>query len=125
MDNVSLLQITQRIPELKFNYMGSYPTDKMLQLTKYSFAIINSAPGNERGEHWIMIARLDKSYYFADSLGIKRSTNPFFDKKIIDEWFLESYKKLIICVVFTQFVQQKNLKNVHELHDLNFISDFM
>ena len=42
--------------------MGSYPFDKVPQLTKYSFAIINSAASNDRGEHWIVIARLDKSY---------------------------------------------------------------
>ena len=29
-----------------------------------------------------MIARLDKSYYFADSLGRKRSTYPFLTKKL-------------------------------------------
>ena len=74
MDNFSLLQIIERIPELRFKYVGSYPSDTVPQLKKNSFAIINSAPSNDRGEHWILIARLDKSYYFADSLGKKRST---------------------------------------------------
>ena len=69
MDNFSLQHIIERISELKFKYMGSCSSDKVPQLTKYSFAIVNSAPSNERGEHWIMIARLDKTYYFADSLG--------------------------------------------------------
>ena len=80
-DSFSLLQIIERFPELRFKYMGSYPSDTVPQLTKYSFAIINSAPSNDRGEHWIMIARLDKSYYFSDSLGRKRSTYPFLTKK--------------------------------------------
>ena len=104
MDNFSLLQIIERIPELRFKYMGSYPSDKVPKLTKYSFAIVNSAPSNDRGEHWIMMARLDKTYYFADSLGRKRTTYSFL-KKSIGEWFLESYKKLIICVDLTQFIQ--------------------
>ena len=43
-------------------YMGFYPSEKSLQLTKYSFATINSAPSIDRGEHWIMIARLNKNY---------------------------------------------------------------
>ena len=60
--------------------MGSYPSDKVPQLTKYSFAIINSAPSNDRGEHWIMIARLNKTYYFADSLGQKEQLVPFLQK---------------------------------------------
>ena len=80
MDSFSLLQIIERIPELRFKYMGSYPSDAVPKLTKYSSAIINSAPSNDRGEHWIMIARLDKSYYFADFLGKRRSTYPFLTK---------------------------------------------
>ena len=82
MDNFPLLQIIERVPELSFKYMGSYPSDTVPQLTKYSFAIINSAQSNDRGEHWIIIARLDKSYYFADSLERKRSTHPFLTKKV-------------------------------------------
>ena len=81
MDNFSFLQIIERILELRLKYMGSYPSDKVPQLTKYSFAIINSAPSNDRGEHWIMIARLNKTYYFIDSLGRKRSTYSFLTKK--------------------------------------------
>ena len=80
MDNFSLLQLFERILVLKLRFMGSYPSDKVTQLTKYSFAIVNSAPSNDRGEHWIMIARLDKPYYFADSLGRKRSTYSFLTK---------------------------------------------
>ena len=49
MDIFSLLQIAERIAELRFKYMGSYPSDKVPQLTKYSFAIVNSAPSNDRG----------------------------------------------------------------------------
>ena len=131
-DNFSFLQINERIPELRFKYMGSYPSDTVPQLTKYFFAIINSDPSDGRGEHWIMIARLDKSYFFADSLGRRRSTYPFLTKSI-DEWFLESYKRLIISVDFTQFIQhfflykffQKNLNNVYDVHVLDFISNFM
>ena len=81
MDNFSLLQIIERIPDLRFEYMGSYPSDTVPQLTKSSFAIINSAPSIDSGEHCIMIARLDKSYYFAHSLGRNRSTYPFLTKK--------------------------------------------
>ena len=50
MDNFLLLQIIERIPELRFKYMGSYPSDKVPRLTKYSFAIVNSAPSNDREE---------------------------------------------------------------------------
>ena len=53
--------------------MGSYNSDKVPQLTNYSFAVSNSAPGNDGGEHWIMIARLGETHYFAVSLGQKRT----------------------------------------------------
>ena len=51
MNNFSLLQIIERIPELSLKHMGSYPSDRVPQLTKNSFAIVNSAPSNDRGEH--------------------------------------------------------------------------
>ena len=44
MDHVSLLQTNERVPELGFKYMRS---DKFPQLTKNSFAIINSVPSND------------------------------------------------------------------------------
>ena len=81
MDTFSLLQSIERIPELRFKYMGSYPSDEVPQLTKYSFAIVNSAPSNDRGEHWILIARLDKTFYFAETLGRKRTACSFLTKK--------------------------------------------
>ena len=73
------LQIIERIPELRFRYVGSYPSDKELRLA--IIAIINSALRNGIGEHWIIIAQMDKTYYFADSLGTKRSTYSFLRKK--------------------------------------------
>ena len=132
MDKFSLLQIIERIPELRFKYMVSYPSDTVPKITKYFFAIINSAPRNDRGEHWIMIAQLDKSYYFADSLGRKRSSYPFLTKK---------YRRMVprklqkidnLCrfhAIYSAFLLfkffQKNLKNVHDVHVLNFISNVM
>ena len=104
MDIFSLLQIIERNPELRFKYMGSYPSDKVSRLTKYSFAIYNSAPNKDRREHWIMIARLDKTYYFVDSFGRKRTSFFFLTKNY---WRMVSRKlqKLIICVDFTQLIQ--------------------
>ena len=56
---------------------GSCPSDRAPRLKKYTFAITNSAPSNDRGEHWIMIARLDTTHYFTHSLGENVSTIPF------------------------------------------------
>ena len=53
MDNFQLLQTIERVPELRFKYIGCYPSYKV-------------PPSNDRREHWIMIVRLDKTYYFAD-----------------------------------------------------------
>ena len=79
-----------------------------------------------------MIARLDKLYYFADSLGRKRSTWPFLTK---------NYRQMVprklqktdnlcglyaICSAFLLFkFFQKNLNNVHDVHVLSFIRKFM
>ena len=79
-----------------------------------------------------MIARLDKSYYFADSLGRRRSTYAFLTKKYrpmvprklqkIDNLygFYANYSAFRLFKFF-----QKNLNNVHDVHVLNFFSNFM
>ena len=132
MDNISLLQIIERIPELRFKYMGSYPSDTVPQLTKNSFAIINSTPSNDRGEHWVMIARMNKSYYFADFLGRKRSTYPFLTKKFRRMVPRKLQKTDHLCgfyAIYSAFLLfkffQKNLNNVHDVCVLNFISNLM
>ena len=56
MDKFSIVQNIERIPELRFKYIGSNPADQAPKLPNYSFASINSAPSNDR-EHWMMIAR--------------------------------------------------------------------
>ena len=68
MDNNSLRQIIERIPELKYRDIGSFPEDCIPRLPTFSFAIIKPSPRREAGEHWIMIARLNRTYYYADSL---------------------------------------------------------
>ena len=112
--------------------MGTYPSDKVPELTKYSFTVINSAPSNDRRENWILIARLDKSYYFADSLARERSTYPFLTKKYRrmllrklqkTDNLCEFYSSYSIFLLFKLF--QKNLNHVHDVQILNFFSNFM
>ena len=58
--------------------MGYYPSDIKSQLTKkFFFAFINLDPSNDRREHRMMIAQLDKIYYFAISLGRRDQLTPF------------------------------------------------
>ena len=112
--------------------MGFYPSDKVPQLTKYSFAIVNSAPSNDRGEHWIMMARLDKTYYFADSLGRKRTTYSFLTKKyrrMVPQKLQKTDNLCGFYAIYSAFrlfkFYQTNLNNIHDVHVLNFISNFM
>ena len=44
LDKILFSQLIERIPELRFKYMGSYHSDKKLRLTKYLFAFNKSAP---------------------------------------------------------------------------------
>ena len=69
MDNFALQEIINRIPLLKFRYLGSFVSDYVPTLDNDTFAIINSQPSNMQGEHWIMIANFRQELYFADSLG--------------------------------------------------------
>ena len=72
MDNFALQQIINRIPLLKFWYLGSFPSDYVPTLDNDTFAIINTQPTNMQGEHWIMIANFRHELYLADSLGCKK-----------------------------------------------------
>ena len=71
MDTVSLQQIFNRIPLLKYRYRGSFPSEYVPTLDNDSFAIINTQPSNMQGEHWIMIANARQKLDFADALGRK------------------------------------------------------
>ena len=71
MDNFALQQIFNRIPQLKFRYFGSFPSDYVPTLDNDTFAIINTQPSKMHGEHWIMVANFRHELYFADSLGCK------------------------------------------------------
>ena len=69
MENFALQQIINRIPLLKFRYLGSFPSDYVPTLDNDTFAIINTQPSNMQGEHWIMISNFRHELYFADSSG--------------------------------------------------------
>ena len=71
MDNFALQQINNRIPLLKFRYLGSFSSDYVPTLDNDTFAIINTQPSKMQGEHWIMIANFQHELYFPDSLGRK------------------------------------------------------
>ena len=72
MVNVSLQQIINRIPLLKYRYRGFLPSDYVPTLDNDTFAIINTQPSNMQGEHWKMIANFREKLYFGDSLGRKK-----------------------------------------------------
>ena len=55
MDNVSLQQIINRIPLLKYRYRGSISSDYVPILDNDTFAFINTQPSKMQGEHWILI----------------------------------------------------------------------
>ena len=69
MDNFAPQQIINRIPLLKFRYLGSFPSDYVATVDNDTFAIINTQPSKMEDEHWIMIANFRHELYFADSLG--------------------------------------------------------
>ena len=70
-DNFALQQIINRIPLLKFRYLGSFPSDYVPTLDNDTFAIISTQARNMQGEHWIMIASFLHEIYFSDTLGYK------------------------------------------------------
>ena len=72
MDNVSLQQIINHIPLLKYRYRGTFPCDYNATLDNDTTnAIINTQTSKMQGEQWIMIANSCQILYFADTPGGK------------------------------------------------------
>ena len=130
MDNVSLQQIINRIPILKYRYRGSFPSEFVPTLDNDTFAIINTQPRNMRGEHWIMIAHSRQKLYFADFLGRKKHS---FLKHHYEQMMpepLQSHPS--VCSFYTIYAvfhlfnfRQVEITGVHDVNVLSIISNYM
>ena len=63
-NKVSLQQIINRMPLLKYPYRGCFLFDYVPTLDNDTFAIIKTQPSNMQGEHWIMIANSRQILFF-------------------------------------------------------------
>ena len=130
MDNFALQQIINRIPLLKFRYLGSFPSDYVPTLDNDTFANINTQPSNMQGEHWIMIANSRQNLYFADSLGRKKYS---FLKQQYEQMMpepLQSHPS--VCGFYTIYAafhlfkfRQEDVTGVHDVNVLSFTSNYM
>ena len=132
MDNTSLKQIVNRIPLLKYRYMGSFPSDFVPNLPNVMFAIINLQPSNKPGEHWIMIAKFHHELYFADSLGLSVINYPFLKQNYRQKVRKRLQDHPSVCGFYTNYAafqlftfQQEDITGVHDVNVLSFISNFM
>ena len=128
--NVALRQIKNRIPLLKYRYIGSFPCDCVPALPNDRFAIINTQPSNMQGEHWILIAKLRHHFYSADSLG--RKDYNFLRKnyqRMIPERFQLHQSLCGFYTIYAAFLLfmfgQEEITGVHDLNVLSFISNYM
>ena len=130
MDNFALQQIINRIPLLKFRYLGSFPSDYVPTLENDTFAIINTQPSNMQGEHWIMVANSRQKLFFADSLGQKKYSflKQHYEQMIPEP--LQSHPSVFgfytIYAAFHLFkFRQEIITGVHDVNVLSFISNYM
>ena len=130
MDNVSLQQIINRIPLLKYCYRGSFPSDYVPTLDNDTFAIKNTQRSTSQGEHSIMIANSRQKLFFADSLGRKKYS---FLKQHYEQMTpepLQSHPS--VCGFYTIYVafhlfkfRQEEITGVHDVNVLSFVSNYM
>ena len=69
MDNQSLLETINKIPILKYKYIGSFPANFIPLISKNTFCIINTDASDKMGSHWIMLANKEGKFYYGDSMG--------------------------------------------------------
>ena len=130
MDNFALQQIINRIPLLKFRYLGSFPSDYVPTRDNDTFAIINTQPSIMQGEHWIMIANSRQKLYFADSLGRKKYS---FLKQQYEQMMPEPQQSHLsvcgFCTIVAAFhlfkFRKEEFTGVHDVRVLSFISNYM
>ena len=75
MDNVSLQQMFNRIPLLKYRYRVSFPSDYVPTLDNQNFSIKKTQPSKMQREHWIMIANSCQKNVFQTLLFVKTSVS--------------------------------------------------
>ena len=102
MDKVSLLQIFNRIPLLKYRYRGTFPSDYVPTLDNDTFAVIDTQPSNMQGEHWTMTSNSCQNLYLADSLGPKSTVS---SSSNMNRWFQNHYNPIPSFAVSTRYMQ--------------------
>ena len=130
MDNVALRQIINRIPILKYRYIGVFPCGYVPTLPNDRFAVINTQPSNMQGEHWIMIAKLRHQFYFADSFGrkdfnfLRKSYKRLIPERLRRHQSFYGFYTLYAAFRLFKFGQEE-ITGVHNLNVLSFISNYM
>ncbi len=132
MDNTSLEQIANRIPLLKYRYMGTFPSDFVPNLPNDTFAIINTQPSNTPGEHCVMIAKFHHDLCFANSLGLFINSYLFLTQNYSQMVGTRLQDHPSVCSFYTIYAafhlfkfQQEEITGVHDVNVLSVISIFM
>ena len=131
MDKFALQQFINRIPLLKFRYLGSFPSVYVPTIGNDTFAFIYTQPSNMQGEHWIVIANFRHELYFADFLGCKGYS--FLNKQNYKQMMpapLQSHPN--VCGFYTIFAafhlfkfRHEEITGVHDVNVLSFISKYI
>ena len=70
-DNISVQQILNRFPVLKYRNISSFPSDNVPDLPNETFTIINTQPSNLHSDHWILIVNIVENCILQISLDEK------------------------------------------------------
>jgi hypothetical protein len=102
MDNQSLREIINRIPELKHKYLGSYPADFVPELKNNTFDIVNSDLSYSEGTHWIFVANKDRKIYYGDAMGLplEQYRNTRLPYKKIQRLVFSKLQNMSLCGMY-------------------------
>ena len=130
MDDISLQQLINSIPVLKYRHRGCFPSEYVPTLDNDTFAIRNTQHGNMQREHWIMIANCRHKLCFTDSLGRRKYS---FLKQQFEQIMIEPLQyQPGVCGFYTIYAifhlfkfRQEETTEVHDVNVLSFISNYM
>ena len=129
-DNVSLQQLINRIPLIKYRYIGSFPSDYVPTHDNDSFATKNKQQSKLQCEHWKVIANACQKKKIANILGRKRYT---FLKQRCEQMVpepLPSHPSVcVFCTIYAALnlfkFRQGEIKGVQDGNLLSIVKKFI
>ena len=125
MDNVSLQQLFNQIPLLKYRYLGFFPSDYVPILPTQTFAFIKTQPSKMHGEHWMATANSRHKLYLGDSTSQPSIHKQHYEQMMPELLHFHPSVSTRYMQLFISSSSDQKITGTHDVNVLSFISNYM